>query len=73
MNTLVECECMKGRIRHLSKMSELVVEQSQLRHELEEMTVLVSKKDAEIALLKAQLAKAQTEGQGCNTPEYFLN
>ncbi|KAH0773734.1 hypothetical protein KY290_010871 [Solanum tuberosum] len=28
------------------------------------MTVLVSNKDAEIALLKAQLLKAQTEGPG---------
>ncbi|KAK4729561.1 hypothetical protein R3W88_022549 [Solanum pinnatisectum] len=73
MNTLVECECMKGRIRHLSKVSELVVEQSQQRHELEEMTILVRKKDAEIALLKVQLAKAQTEGPGYNTPKFFLN
>ncbi|KAH0765269.1 hypothetical protein KY290_001242 [Solanum tuberosum] len=43
-------------------MSQLVLEQDKLKHQLEEMTVLVSNKDAEIALLKAQLLKAQTEG-----------
>ncbi|KAH0700721.1 hypothetical protein KY284_014936 [Solanum tuberosum] len=64
INTLVECECIEGRTRQLSKVSQLVVERHQLKHELEEMTVLVSKKDAEIALLKAQLVKAQTEGPG---------
>ncbi|KAH0633287.1 hypothetical protein KY284_036073 [Solanum tuberosum] len=36
----------------------------QLKHEREEMTVRVSNKDAEIALLKAKLLKAQTEGPG---------
>ncbi|KAK4724277.1 hypothetical protein R3W88_027056 [Solanum pinnatisectum] len=45
-------------------MSQFVVEQSQIKHELEKMTLMVSKKDAEIALLKAQLEKAQTEGPG---------
>lgn len=64
MNTLVECECMEGNIGYMSKMTELVVEQSQLRHELEEMTALLCHKDAEIVVLKAQLVKAQTEGAG---------
>ncbi|KAK4737283.1 hypothetical protein R3W88_000980 [Solanum pinnatisectum] len=64
MNTLVECECVEGRTGHLSTMSALVVELSQLEHKLKEMTMLVSQKDAEIALLKAQLAKAQIEGPG---------
>lgn len=36
----------------------------QLKHELEEMTMRVSSKDAEIAILKAELLKAQTEGPG---------
>ncbi|KAK4737155.1 hypothetical protein R3W88_000852 [Solanum pinnatisectum] len=45
-------------------MSQLVVEWDRLNHEIEEMTALVGKKDAEMALLKAQLAKAQTEGPG---------
>lgn len=46
MNTLVECECMEGNIGYMSKMTELVVEQSKLRHELKEMTALLSHKDA---------------------------
>jgi len=33
-----------------------------LKHELEEIIVLVSNKDAEIALIKAQLVKEQIEG-----------
>uniref|UniRef100_A0A0V0HDX3 Putative ovule protein n=1 Tax=Solanum chacoense TaxID=4108 RepID=A0A0V0HDX3_SOLCH len=64
MNTFVECECMEGNTRYMSKMTELVVEQSQLRHELEEMTALLSHKDAKIVVLKAQLVNAQTEGPG---------
>lgn len=32
----------------------------QLKHELEEMTMRVSSKDAEIAILKAELLNAQT-------------
>ncbi|KAG5629597.1 hypothetical protein H5410_001314 [Solanum commersonii] len=35
-----------------------------VRHELENMTVRVSNKDAEIALLKAKLLKAQSKGPG---------
>ncbi|KAH0644978.1 hypothetical protein KY284_032862 [Solanum tuberosum] len=64
LNTLVECECMEGRTRQLSNMSQLVVEQGQLKPELEELIVLVRKYDVKIALLKAQLVKAQTEGPG---------
>ncbi|KAH0738358.1 hypothetical protein KY290_037063 [Solanum tuberosum] len=64
LSTLVECECIEGKGNHLSKVSQLVMEQDELQHELEEMTVRVSNKDAEIALLKAELLKAQTEGPG---------
>ncbi|KAH0645027.1 hypothetical protein KY284_032911 [Solanum tuberosum] len=64
LNTLVECECIEGKAGPLSKMFQLVIEQGQLKHELEEIIVFVSNKDVEIALLKAQLVKAQTEGPG---------
>ncbi|KAH0644981.1 hypothetical protein KY284_032865 [Solanum tuberosum] len=60
----LEVPLVAGRTGQLSKKSQLVVEQSQLKHELEEMIVLVSKNDAKIALLKAQLAKEQSEGPG---------
>lgn len=63
-NTLVECDCIEGKVGHLSKMSELLIEQDQLKHELEDMIALLSKKDVEIAMLKAQLDKAQSEGPG---------
>ncbi|KAH0784278.1 hypothetical protein KY290_003876 [Solanum tuberosum] len=48
----------------LSKVSQLIMEHDQLKHELEEMTVRVSNKEVEIALLKVELLKAQTEGHG---------
>lgn len=53
---------MEGRTEQVSKVSELLIEQGQLKYELKEMTALLSAKDAEIARLKAQLAKAQTKG-----------
>ncbi|KAG5585146.1 hypothetical protein H5410_045580 [Solanum commersonii] len=62
LSTLVECECIEGKTGQMSKMSQLVAERDQLKHEPEEMTTLVGKKDAEMALLKAQLTKAQTDG-----------
>ncbi|KAH0767524.1 hypothetical protein KY285_003395 [Solanum tuberosum] len=53
LNTLVECECVEGKAGPLSKITNW-------RRRL----VLVSNKDAEIALLKVQLLKEQTEGPG---------
>ncbi|KAH0634108.1 hypothetical protein KY284_036894 [Solanum tuberosum] len=64
LTTLVECECIEGKTGPLSKISQLIIEQDQLKHELEEMIVRVSNKDVEIALLKAELLKAQSEGPG---------
>ncbi|KAH0698896.1 hypothetical protein KY284_013111 [Solanum tuberosum] len=64
LSTLVECECIEGKGNPLSKVSQLIMEQDQLKHELEEMTVRVSSRDAEIAILKAAVLKAQTEGPG---------
>ncbi|KAH0765633.1 hypothetical protein KY285_001504 [Solanum tuberosum] len=64
LSTLVECECIEGKGNPSNKVSKLVMDQDQLKHELEEMTVRVRNKDAEIALLKAELLKVQTEGPG---------
>ncbi|KAH0737953.1 hypothetical protein KY290_036658 [Solanum tuberosum] len=64
LSTLVECKCIEGKGNPLNKVSQLVMEQDQLNHELEEMTMQVSNKDAKIALLKAELLKAQTEEPG---------
>ncbi|KAG5615329.1 hypothetical protein H5410_015153, partial [Solanum commersonii] len=46
-STLVECEFIEVKIGKLSNMSQLVAEWNQLKHELEEMTELVGKKNAE--------------------------
>ena len=45
-------------------MAQLIVDQDQLKHEVEELTVRLSGKEAEIAILKAELLTAQSEGPG---------
>ena len=63
-NTLVECECIKGKENPKSKMAQLIEDQDQLKHEVEELTMRLSGNDAKIAILKAELLTAQTEGPG---------
>ena len=63
-NTLVECECIEGKGNPKSKMAQLIEDQDQLKHEVEELTMRLSGKDAEIAILKAELLTSQTEGPG---------
>ncbi|TMW83248.1 hypothetical protein EJD97_002388 [Solanum chilense] len=58
--TLVECECIEWKGNSKSKMSQLIKDQDQLKHEVEELTMKLSGKDAEIAILKAELLTAQT-------------
>lgn len=45
-------------------MAQLLEDLDQLKHETEELTVRLSSKEAEIALLKAELLTAQSEGPG---------
>lgn len=47
LNTLVECECIEGKGNSLSKVFQLIMKHDQLKHELEEMIVCVSNKDAD--------------------------
>ena len=63
-STLVECECIEGRGYPKRKMAQLIEYQDQLKHEVEEITVRLSGKEAEIAILKAELLIAQHEGPG---------
>ena len=49
LNTLEKCECIEGKGNPLSKVSHLIMEQDQLKHELAAMTVLVINKDTESA------------------------
>ncbi|TMW91242.1 hypothetical protein EJD97_014581 [Solanum chilense] len=62
--TFVEYECNKGKGNPKSKMAQLIEDQDQLKHEVEELTMRLSGKDAEIAILKAELLTVQTEGPG---------
>ena len=63
-NTLFECECIEGRGYPKSKMTQLIEDQDQLKHEIEELTVRLSGKEAEIVILKAELLTAQSEEPG---------
>ena len=63
-STLVECECIEGRGYPKSKIAQLIDDQEQLKHEVEELTVQLSGKEAEIAILKEELLTAQSEGPG---------
>ena len=63
-NTLVECQCIEGKGNPKSKMAQLIEDQDQLKHEVEELTMRLSGKDAEIAILKDEVLTAQTEGRG---------
>ena len=63
-STLVECECIEGRGYPKSKMAQLIEDQDQLKREVEELTVRLSGKEAEIVVLKAELLTAQHEGPG---------
>ena len=60
-STLVECEYIEGRGNPKSKMTQLIEDQDQLKHEVEELTVRLSGKEAEIAIIKAELLTAQNE------------
>ena len=43
-NTLVECECIEGKGNPKSKMAQLIEDQDQLKHEVEELTMRLSGK-----------------------------
>ena len=45
-------------------MAQLIEDQDQLKHEIEELTVRLSGKEAEIVILKTELLTAQSEGPG---------
>ena len=63
-STLVECECIEERGYPKNKMAQLIDDQEQLKHEVEELIVRLSGREAEIAILKAELLTAQSEGPG---------
>ena len=43
-NTLVECECIVGEGNRKSKMAQLIEDQDQIKHEVEELTMRLSGK-----------------------------
>lgn len=74
LHTLIECECVEGKERKKvkSQVFELLDTQEQLRHESEEMSLLLTKKDTNIVQLKSQLAKASQEGLGSGNISFLM-
>lgn len=64
LNTLIECESVEGKAGNMSKVSELLIEHEQLKHELESIVVTLANGNAEIACLHVQVQLAKTEGPG---------
>ena len=50
--TLVECECIEGKGNPKSKMSQLIEDQDQLKHEVEELTMRLSGKELKLLFLR---------------------
>jgi len=64
LNTLIECESVEGKAGNMSKVSELLIEHEQLKHELESIVVTLANGNAEIACLHVQVQLVKTEGSG---------
>ncbi|KAH0696330.1 hypothetical protein KY290_013695 [Solanum tuberosum] len=69
MVTLIECECVEGKIKAKSHVFELFEKQEALKREMEDFTVILGDKEVEIARLKALLQQAQSQGSGTSTNE----
>ena len=59
----LNASALKGR-KSQEKNGSIHEGEDQLKHEVEELTMRLSGKDAEIAILKAELLTSQTEGPG---------
>lgn len=64
LTTLIENECVEGKVGTISQVSELLVIQENLSKEMEEIRVSVAAKDAEILKMKMKNQKLSSEGPG---------
>ncbi|KAG5600436.1 hypothetical protein H5410_031806 [Solanum commersonii] len=71
LNTLVECECIEEKAGPLRKISQLVMEQNQLKHELEEINVLTEGPDTEGAK-ELRLKNATLQAQNAAPQEKLI-
>ncbi|WMV10123.1 hypothetical protein MTR67_003508 [Solanum verrucosum] len=62
--TLVECECIEGKAKGRSRVEDLLEQQTSLKRELTDLTVVLNDKEVEIAQLKSQLPKVVSNGPG---------
>lgn len=64
MSTLIECECVEGKVKAKSQVSKLLDKIEVLKREMEDFTTLVAEKELEITPLKALLQQAKSQGPG---------
>lgn len=63
MSTLIYCECIEGKVKSKSQVSELLQQQEGLKREMEDLTNLLAAKELEITCLKSLLDKDQSQDQ----------
>ncbi|KAH0639108.1 hypothetical protein KY290_036402 [Solanum tuberosum] len=65
--TLLECECVEGKAKGRSHVSDLLEQQVSLRQELIDLTITLYAKEGEIAQLKAQMQQTISKGPGTSS------
>ncbi|KAH0715953.1 hypothetical protein KY285_008859 [Solanum tuberosum] len=65
--TLLEYECVEGKVKGKSRVSDLLEQQESLKRELNDLTVTLNAKEVEIARLKAQMQQTISKGPGTSS------
>ncbi|KAH0745901.1 hypothetical protein KY285_007558 [Solanum tuberosum] len=70
MSTLIECECIEGKVKYKSQVSELLQQQEVLNRKMKDVTTLVDIKELEITSLEALLQRKKEQSQGPSPSTY---
>jgi len=62
--TLLECECVEGKARGRSQVTDVLEQQAALKREVTDLTEILNNKEIEIASLRSELQKAVSRGPG---------
>lgn len=63
-STLQECECIEGEAPSCSQVAAILEQKAILRREVDDLTIFVATKEAEVANLKSELMKVISKGPG---------
>ncbi|KAL3379112.1 hypothetical protein AABB24_000035 [Solanum stoloniferum] len=67
MATLIESECVDGKVKTKCQVSELLEKKEVLKWEIEDFTTLLGDNEVEITRFKALLQQAKSQGPGTST------